>query len=98
MHPAAGQTAVPHPGPRLATCRPSLRTAVLPLRLAKGCPSYQIHLDASRFWSLEDPLFWAPGPSSHSTCPSVGAGAGPYPGHTVPTYTGALDVSVLRRV
>lgn len=57
MHPAADQTAVPHPGPRLATCRPSLRTAVLPLCLAKGCPSYQIHLDASRFWSLEDPLF-----------------------------------------
>ena len=88
MHPATSQTALPHPGPRLAACRPSLRTAVLLLCLAEGCPSYQIHLDASRFWSLEDPLFWARGPSSHTTCPSVGAGVGPYPGHTAPCTQG----------
>ena len=88
VHPATSQTALPHPGPRLAACRPSLRTAVLLLCLAEGCPSYQIHLDASRFWSLEDPLFWAPGPSSHTTCPSVGAGVGPDPGHTAPCTQG----------
>lgn len=52
VHPATGQTALPHPGSWLAACCPSLRTPVLPLLLAKGCPSYQVHLDAPYFWGL----------------------------------------------